>query len=146
MDIDNDERDREGPQGFIGPLLPGSYLRIVPHPHSTDRTPTIIPIDSPNPTPTVDTEPMSNEELDRNSPWFPFRTRADFEVTEIAVKGLLPKHLTNNLLAGASRTWSSTGQSRVTLQNHTQMQSALSHARKYGVRVSLWLVLNLKHL
>ncbi|KAJ7719459.1 hypothetical protein B0H14DRAFT_2643016 [Mycena olivaceomarginata] len=40
-----------------------------------------------------------------------FRTRADFEVTEIAVKGLLSKELTNNLLRGASHSWYSKGRS-----------------------------------
>ncbi|KAJ7076600.1 hypothetical protein C8R43DRAFT_1177915 [Mycena crocata] len=122
-------------RNFIGPLLPGSYIRIVPHPHSTDSTPKIIPIDSPDYSDSEVKPTVSlREELYGHAPWFPFCSRADFEATEISVKGLLPKYLTNNLLNGASRTWNSTGRSRVTLKNHKEMEAALATARKYGVR------------
>ncbi|KAJ7464184.1 hypothetical protein FB451DRAFT_1352911 [Mycena latifolia] len=130
MDIDTDERS--GAQCFVGPLLPGSYLRIVPHRHSADPAPKIIPIDSPDRSEDSFKSTLSGPE-NGHPPWFPFESRADFEVTEIAVKGLLPKSLTNNLLGGASHTWNLQGRSHVTLQNHTEMESVLAAARKYGV-------------
>ncbi|KAJ6493758.1 hypothetical protein DFH09DRAFT_1337978 [Mycena vulgaris] len=135
MNIDVDGGEVQHPQEFIGPLLPGSYLRVIPHRHSTDSTPIIIPIDSADSSdPVPSPKPFLREGDYGRAPWFPFQTRADFEATEIAVKGLLPKYLTDNLLGGASNTWNSKGRSRVTLQNHKQMESVLATARKYGVR------------
>ncbi|KAJ7145981.1 hypothetical protein C8R44DRAFT_863803 [Mycena epipterygia] len=136
MDINNIEPEQQELRSFIEPLLPGSYLRIIPHPHSTDPTPVIIPIDSAN-RPTnngVNRTLVPDEELPGHAPWFPFKWRANFQATEITVKGLLSKELTDSLFSGASSTWSSSGHSHITLQNHKQMESVLSHAHKYGVR------------
>lgn len=136
IDIDNAPGGRR--ESFIGPLLPEFYLRIIPHPHSTDPTPRIIPLDSDSAevyhSNSEPTEVPLREEYGR-APWFPFRSRADFEATEIAVKGLLSTHLTDNLLRGASSTWPSKGRSYVTLKDHTEMEAALASARKYGVKV-----------
>lgn len=130
MDIDE-------PSGFIGPLLPGSYLRVIPHPSSPNATPIITPIDSPGQTDPILKPAISLREDDyRRAPWFPFRSRADFSVTEIAVNGTLSNDLTNSLLGGASGTWISEGRSDVTLKNRKEMESVLASARKYGVRVS----------
>ncbi|KAJ7655541.1 hypothetical protein B0H17DRAFT_956309 [Mycena rosella] len=135
MEVDIVERDPEPPDSrpFTGPLLPGSYIRVFPHAHSADTTPKIIPIDSPVAPDTSQFTVSSHAEYGR-APWFPFRSRADFEATEIAVKGLLSTDLTDNLLRGASRNWSPGGHSSVTLRNHKEMNAVLASARKYGVR------------
>ncbi|KAJ7029418.1 hypothetical protein C8F04DRAFT_1237112 [Mycena alexandri] len=103
---------RGGTKGVVGKILP-------------DPTPQIIPIDAP-----VDVEgsgrhvqPLREDEFGR-APWFPFRTRADFQATEIAVTGLLPEPLANNLFC----------RSHVTLKNLKEMEATLESARKYGVR------------
>ncbi|KAJ7845358.1 hypothetical protein B0H14DRAFT_2305333, partial [Mycena olivaceomarginata] len=108
---------------------PGAYFKIIPHPHSTNPTPSIIPLH---------TRPASilrSNDLPKqaNIPWFPFRTRADFSVAEIAVKGGLNSEFTNKLLTGVNNEWG-TGCSRVTIQNSDQMQQVLASARKYGVK------------
>ncbi|KAJ7264829.1 hypothetical protein C8J57DRAFT_1436238 [Mycena rebaudengoi] len=114
---------------FIGPLLPGAYFRIFPHPHSVHSTPQIIPLaDYGGHAPDT---PTTSQSFGR-APWFPFKTRADFEVSEISVKGVLNKDLTDSLLAGA-KTWSK-GHTEVTLQNQKEMRSVLESASKYGVK------------
>ncbi|KAJ7899708.1 hypothetical protein B0H13DRAFT_2234203 [Mycena leptocephala] len=66
-------------------------------------------------------------------PWFPFQTRADFEVADIVVKSPLNPEFTNKLLNGVNHHWG-TGASRVTIQNSNEMQRVLASARKHGVK------------
>ena len=68
-------------------------------------------------------------------PWAPFRTLADFEYTETAVKGLLSKDLVDKQLAGFNGRWS-IGGSHLTLRTYKDMQDSLAKAREYGVQVS----------
>ncbi|KAJ7769544.1 hypothetical protein B0H14DRAFT_3116658 [Mycena olivaceomarginata] len=95
----------------------GSYFKIIPHPHSTDPVTRIIPLGSSE----AKSSNTAGVPLTRNtfgrSPWFPFRTRADFEVSEIVVKGALNTELTNKLLNGVKHEWG-TGKSRHTLSLH----------------------------
>ncbi|KAJ7864578.1 hypothetical protein B0H14DRAFT_3084417 [Mycena olivaceomarginata] len=115
MDIDDsDNHSQHDPRIFIGPLLPGAYLRVVPHPHSTDPTPTIT---------------FARRWLWTHS-LVPFPDKGRFEVTKIAVKGLLSKELTNNLLRGASYAWYLKGRSCVSLRDDKQMKVTLASARK----------------
>ncbi|KAJ6570596.1 hypothetical protein DFH09DRAFT_1080153 [Mycena vulgaris] len=104
VDLEDDEPLAMG-NTFIGPLLPGSYFRNF----------------------------AACQRL-RKCPYFPFRTKADFEVTEIAVKGLLSNYLIDNMFRGASSSWNCGGSSHVTLRNHREMQEVLASARKYGVQ------------
>jgi hypothetical protein len=69
-------------------------------------------------------------------PWAPFKTLADFEYTETAVKGLLSKDLVNKQLAGFNEGWS-IGGSRLTIHNYKDMQRSLAKAREYGIQVLL---------
>ncbi|KAJ7797350.1 hypothetical protein B0H14DRAFT_3093169 [Mycena olivaceomarginata] len=121
--------DENEEQNFVGPLLPGAYFKIIPHPHSTNPTPSIIPLS------TRLASIVRSDDLPKqaNIPWFPFRTRADFGVAEIAMKDGLNPEFTNKLLTGVSNKWG-TGRSRVTIQNSDQMQQVLASARKYGVK------------
>ncbi|KAJ7092944.1 hypothetical protein B0H15DRAFT_938487 [Mycena belliarum] len=113
---------------FIGPLLPGAYFKYIPHPHSTDPTPMIVPLTSSSQRPSfTEFHPET-----RAKAWFPFRTRADFEVAEIVVKGGLNPDLTNNLLTGVNENWG-TGKSCLTIRNSNELQDILATARKYGV-------------
>ncbi|KAJ7119998.1 hypothetical protein C8R46DRAFT_1149767 [Mycena filopes] len=114
---------------FVGPRLPGEYFKIIPHPHSTDTTPIIIPLDG---SAKSATETSFSSELPHDTPWFPFRSRADFEVTEIATTGGLNPELTNKLLNGATNEWG-TGKSRLTIRTSEDMRATLASARKYGV-------------
>lgn len=69
-----------------------------------------------------------------SQPWAPFRTLADFEYTETAVKGLLSKDLVDKQLAGFNGRWS-IGGSHLTLRTYKDMQDSLGFAREYGVQV-----------
>lgn len=68
-------------------------------------------------------------------PWAPFKNLADFEYTETAVLGLLPKWLVDKQLAGFNSNWAIEG-SRLTIKNYADMDKALLKARKYFVQVS----------
>jgi hypothetical protein len=72
-------------------------------------------------------------------PWAPFRTLADFEYTETAVKGLLSKDLVDKQLAGFHGKWA-IGGSHLTLRTYKDMQDSLAKAREYGVQVSCSLI------
>jgi hypothetical protein len=67
-------------------------------------------------------------------PFAPFRTLADFEYTETAVQGLLPRHLIDKQLAGICGLWCPSG-SNLTIKNYADMKKSLDAAREYGVRV-----------
>jgi len=67
-------------------------------------------------------------------PWTPFENLADFEYTETAVLGLLPKWIVNKQLAGLNSNWAEG--SRLAIKNFTDMNKVLSKARKYFVQVS----------
>lgn len=73
-------------------------------------------------------------------PWAPFENLADFEYTETAVLGLLPKWIINKQLAGLNSNWAEG--SRLTIKNFTDMDKVLSKARKYFVQVSENLLLS----
>ncbi|KAJ7114378.1 hypothetical protein C8R44DRAFT_630272 [Mycena epipterygia] len=96
--------DVDAEPDFIGPLLPGAYFKIIPHPHSTDATPFILPLGSPLRPRSFHTQDISSDSVS-GMPWFPFRTRADFEAAEIVMAGGLNAQLTNKLLKGASGDW-----------------------------------------
>ncbi|KAJ7166717.1 hypothetical protein C8R46DRAFT_996401 [Mycena filopes] len=135
MQVDVDLSSNETYDTFCGPLLPGCFIRIVPHPHTPDPTPQIIPIDGrERQRSSLKLSTSLREDEFGRAPWFPFKSRADFEATEIAVTGLLSKPLTDKLLGGASSHWNSIkGGSRVTLKNSEEMRTTLCCARKYGV-------------
>ncbi|KAJ6453504.1 hypothetical protein C8R45DRAFT_1192699 [Mycena sanguinolenta] len=117
---------------FIGPLLPPAYFKIIPHPHSTGPNQSIIPLGS-SLAPRIFSSPdISDSGGDR--PWYPFRTRADFEAAEIAVTGGLNSRLTNNLFQGAGGHWTD-GRSRITIRNSDHLQELLECARQDGVKV-----------
>ena len=64
-----------------------------------------------------------------------FRTLADFEYMETAVKGLLSEELVNKQLAGFNKGWT-IGGSRLTIHTYKDMHKSLAKAREYGVQVS----------
>ena len=67
-------------------------------------------------------------------PWAPFKNITDFEYTETAVLGLLPKWIIDKQLAGFSSTWAEG--SHLTIKSFSDMDKVLSRARKYYVQVS----------
>jgi Plavaka transposase len=116
-----------------GPSLPREFIRIIPHPHSLDPTPIIVPLDSElssslskttNPVFQPQTEPW---------PWAPFQTLADFEYTETAIQGLLSKRLVDKQLAGINSAWAV--ESRLSIKNYNDMEKVLAKARKHTVQV-----------
>ena len=66
-------------------------------------------------------------------PWAPFQNLADFEYTDTAILGLLPKWIVNKQLAGLNFNWAEG--SRLTIKNFTKMDKVLLKARKYFVQV-----------
>jgi hypothetical protein len=118
--------------------LPQEYIKIVPHPSSRDPTIKIIVLStltsskrSEHPTYMPQPEPR---------PWGPFKSLADFEYTETAILGLLPKWIVDKQLAGFNARWAEG--SRLTIKNSTEMDKVLSKARKYFVQVSGILLLS----
>ena len=67
-------------------------------------------------------------------PWAPFKNLADFEYTETAILGLLPRWIIDKQLAGFNSSWAK--ESRLTIKNFTEMDKVLLKARKYFVQVS----------
>lgn len=106
---------------------------MIPHPHSLNLTTKIIALNTSNSACRSDhTIYMPQPEL---CPWAPFETLADFEYTETAVLGLLPKWIVNKQLTGLHSNWAQGCQ--LTIKNFTEMDKVLSRARKYFVQVSI---------
>jgi hypothetical protein len=120
------------PRDAIPP--PASYIKIVPHHHSLQRESRVIPLDGTAQAESNATAKMTYAPKPLNKPWAPFRTRADFEYTETAVQGLLPKHLVDRQLSGIHGSWSKDG-SQLTIRSWADMQRSLDAARQYSVQV-----------
>lgn len=117
----------------FGPHLPDIYIKIIPHPHSTNPDLTIISLTTQNDN---TGSPFAYVPTPECRPWAPFRTLADFEYTETAVKGLLSEDLVNRQLVGFNEAWS-IGGSRLTFHSHKDMQKSLAVARDYGIQVGV---------
>ncbi len=119
--------------------LPQEYIKIIPHPSSLDPTIKIIVLGtltsskhSEHPTYMPQPEPR---------PWGPFKSLADFEYTETAILGLLPKWIVDKQLAGFNAHW--VEGSQLTIKNFTEMDKVLSKACKHFVQVSRILLLSM---
>lgn len=120
-----------GPGSVVAENFPhndSEYIKIIPHPHSRDPAVKIIPLS------TSFDDTLAFQPKPSSCPWAPFKSLADFEYTETAVKGLLSKELVNAQLAGINSTWA-TG-SLLSIKNHRDMEHVLSKACKYFVQVS----------
>jgi hypothetical protein len=114
------------------PSRPSTFIKIIHHPHSLIAEPRIIPLEGEN---TVNAaQPMPVFPQIANKPWAPFRTRADFEYTETAVKGLLSKSTVDAQLRGFNNSWSK--HRKITLRSYADMEDSLGATRTYGVEVS----------
>jgi hypothetical protein len=116
----------------FGPHLPHEYIKIIPHSHSPDPTTTITALSSLNSACGVENTTYMPHPEPR--PWAPFENLADFEYTETAILGLLPRWIINKQLAGFNSSWAEG--SRLTIKNFTEMDKVLLKARKYFVQVS----------
>lgn len=116
----------------FGPHLPQEYIKIIPHPHSSNLAIKIIPLSAGHSA--SHSEHATYIPQPEPSPWAPFKTLADFEYTETAVLGLLPKWIVNKQLAGINSNWANG--SRLTIKSYADMDKVLSRARKYFVQVS----------
>ncbi|EDR01414.1 uncharacterized protein LACBIDRAFT_333279 [Laccaria bicolor S238N-H82] len=136
MDVDypspelNTQEPTNGRETMYGPHLPQEYIKIIPHPHSWDPTTKIIALNHANPVshsecPTYMPQPEPH-------PWAPFKNLGDFEYTETAIMGLLPKWIINKQLAGLNSNWAEG--SHLTIKNFTEMDNVLSKACKYFVQ------------
>ena len=119
---------------FSNPQLPHEYIKIIPHPHSPDPTTIIIALSSLNSPAARHLEHTTYMPHPEPCPWAPFENIADFEYTETAILGLLPRWIINKQLAGLNSSWAD--RSRLTIKNFTEMDKVLSKARKYFVQVS----------
>ena len=115
-----------------GPNLPDEFIKVIPHSHSPDPTPTIIPL-TLSPSLSINASgPVFQPQFDP-WPWAPFQTLADFEYTETAIQGLLSKALINKQLAGINSRWAAG--SKLSIKNYNDMEKALAKARKHTVQV-----------
>jgi len=123
------------PVAMFGPNLPREYIKVIPHPHSPNPTAKIIALSATN---SISSPPHSNHPIympqPEPHPWAPFKNLADFEYTETAILGLLPKWIITKQLAGLNSNWAEGSQ--LTIKNVTDMERVLSKARKYFVQVS----------
>jgi hypothetical protein len=108
------------------------FIEVVPHPDSGTRTPTIISLDHANVTSKADSSARNINPSDL-PPWAPFKSRADFEFTEIAVKSGTPKDLVNFHLRCLHHSW--TDSTRVTFKTYADMSESLAAAREFGIQV-----------
>lgn len=68
-------------------------------------------------------------------PWAPFKCLADFEYTETAILGLLPRQIVDKQLAGINSSWAE--RSQLTIKNYAAMEKYLARTRKYAVQVNI---------
>jgi hypothetical protein len=115
-----------------GPNLPNEFIKIIPHPHSPDPTPTIIPLTLSPSLSNNASGPIFRPQYNP-WPWAPFQTLADFEYTETAIQGLLSKALINKQLAGFNARWA-VG-SKLSIKNYNDMEKVLEKARKHTIQV-----------
>lgn len=115
-----------------GPKLPDEFIKVIPHPHSLDPTPTIIPL-TLSPSLSINASGPVFQPRSDPWPWAPFRTLADFEYTETAIQGLLSKALINKQLAGMNSRWA-VG-SKLSIKNYNDMEKVLAKARKHTIQV-----------
>jgi hypothetical protein len=106
------------PVVMFGPHLPQEYIKIIPHPHSPSPTTQIIALSAMNP----DCHSNHSNHMPRSEPhpWAPFKNLADFEYTETAILGLLPKWIIDKQLGGINSNWAEG--SRLTIKNSTEME------------------------
>ncbi len=117
-----------------GPQLPEEYIKTIPHPHSLDSIPVIVPLNSPSSPKIMRGKTEVHDGISAERPWAPFLTLADFEYTETAVNGLLSKKIVDRQLAGFNSRWA-VG-SLLSIQNSKDMEAALAMACDYIVKVS----------
>jgi hypothetical protein len=115
-----------------GPNLPDEFIKIVPHPHSLNPNPTIIPLTLSSSLSINASGPIFQPQSDP-WPWAPFQTLADFEYTETAIQDLLLKALINKQLVGINSRWA-VG-SRLLIKNYNKMEKTLAKAQKHTVQV-----------
>ena len=119
--------------GSEGPNLPREFIKIIPHPHSVDPTPIILPLDS-SPSPSVKATSPSFQPQSEPWLWAPFQMLADFEYMETAIQGLLSKKIINKQLTSINSKWA-VG-SNLSIKNYNDMEKVLAKARKHTVQVS----------
>ncbi|KAF9004382.1 hypothetical protein BDQ17DRAFT_1424815 [Cyathus striatus] len=128
------------------PQLPDIYIKMIPHPHSKDSITTIIPLMATSEGSCsaylADAKVFAPPGEDR--PWAPFQTHADFEYTEMAVKGLLSEKLVNVQLTGIHNGWS-VGGSELMIHNYKEMSDSLVKTREYGIQFKHEIILAVYH-
>jgi hypothetical protein len=123
------------------PTLPSKFIKIISHPHSMTTEPTIIPLEGGSVVEsTPDKAPTFIQDVGEK-PWAPFRTRADFEYTETAIKGLLSKNIVDAQLQGINNHWAK--RSKITLQTYMDMERTLAIARADGLPVIIKITVNI---
>ncbi|KDR66778.1 hypothetical protein GALMADRAFT_147642 [Galerina marginata CBS 339.88] len=120
----------DDPVVMFGPTLPCEYIKIIPHPHSPNPTTRIIALNAN--TSLCHSERSNYMPKPDPYPWAPFKNLSDFEYTETAIMGLLPKWIVDKQLKGLNSNWAD--KSHLTIKNFKEMNEVLSRARKYFVQ------------
>jgi len=106
--------------------------------------PTIIPLEGGSIVEnTPDKAPTFMQDTSEK-PWAPFRTRADFEYAEMAIKGLLSKNIVDSQLRGINNHWAE--KSKIKFQTYADMERTLAIARADGVSVIIKTTVNISVL
>lgn len=125
------------------PPVSATYLEIIHHPHSGISEPEYIFRDLP----TLGEDLSNNlQTTSRHTkpgakPWAPFRSRADFEFAEIAVKERFKTQTIGTMLGRIKDDWTNPGHTRLTFHDLDDYKQSLAFARKYVVQVCLKLSL-----
>ncbi|KAJ7613048.1 hypothetical protein FB45DRAFT_759393 [Roridomyces roridus] len=114
------------------PIIP-AYILIEPHPKDVGNLPQRIPLDQSTGCDDTDTRSYATNWIDIAKPYAPWRTLADFEYTEGAVKGLLKSDLIDFQLKRIGGDWTE-GRSKISLQNYREYRHALTCATTAGVQ------------
>ncbi|KII82987.1 hypothetical protein PLICRDRAFT_58595 [Plicaturopsis crispa FD-325 SS-3] len=125
------------------PTGDGAIYAIIPHPHDPDpnQDRRVINLDDGvNPVDchdsAFDSAPVTAPRLPAK-PWAPFRTLADVEYTEGAVKHGLRQPLVNDQLRRMHHgSWAPSG-TNITIRHYNDMQKSLKAAREYGVKFNV---------
>ncbi|KAJ7215965.1 hypothetical protein GGX14DRAFT_359331, partial [Mycena pura] len=110
-----------------------AYIITEPHPNDISNARTVISLTNFTPSDEAHSRGYATNWIDVAKPYAPWKTLADFQYTEGAVKGLLKPDLIDDQLKHITGDWSG-GHSKLTIRNYREYKLALDRATISGVK------------